>query len=389
MNIGIISIVKVNNYGAELQAYALQKKLSDIGFNAEIIDYLFYKHKNYIHTMTSHPFVQLGFKRKLKEKIYPVIEKICSLSYREAKIIREEKFESFHRRNTRFSSIQYTSIDLLYNTKMNYDVFIVGSDQVWNPYTNTSLMPYFLTFAPNDKKKLSYASSFGVSSIPDHAKKTYRECLNNLDYISVREKQGCQIVKELTGRDAYHVLDPTLLLDKREWQGVAVLPSQKKPYILLYVLIKSPYITHLAKFLSVEFDMNLVRICKNAIIEDRDNSIVNIIDAGPSEFIGWLLNASFILTNSFHGTAFSVNFNKPFYTILPKHKPNNSRLQDFLSSLKLDDRLLLEGAVFPEKSKPILDFMEANQLLNMQKIQSINYLLQAINGTIQQETSSV
>jgi len=295
--------------------------------------------------------------------------------------MRDVKFEQFHREYTRLSSQTYRSINELCIAELDYDVFVVGSDQVWNPYTNASLKPYFLTFAPSDKRKVSYASSFGVSSIPSDAQAAYRECLNNLDKISVREEQGVKLVRELAGRDACHVVDPTLLMEEQDWRKVAVSPSCNKPYLLLYVITASPYITQLANKMAVDLNLEVVRICKNAAREDRDSTIVNIIDAGPAEFVGLFLDASFVLTNSFHGAAFSVNFCKPFYAVLPKHKPNNSRQQGLLTSLHLEDRLIKEGDPYPEKERYFPDFTEADSLLKAKRVQSIQFLLDALNGS--------
>jgi hypothetical protein len=380
VKVGIITILRIKNYGAELQAYALQQKLNDAGFDAEIIDYLFYKHKDHVSTRMSRGFVRVGVAKQIKELLFPIVEQIKSFPYRTAKKRRDEKFDVFHQTHTQFSKDRYCSMDDLYNAKLDYDVYVVGSDQVWNPNCNTSLEPYFLTFAPNSKRKLSYASSFGVSSVPVEAQEKYRDCLNNIECISVREKQGVNIVKQLTGRDARHVLDPTLLLEKKQWEKIAHYPELKKPYVLLYVLTDSQYTTQLAKEMASKLGYDIVRICKNAAREDKDASIHNVIDAGPSEFLGWFLNSSFVLTNSFHGTAFSVNFNRPFYSVLRANKDNNSRQQDFLDSLKLKGRILEKGNAFPLKEDYLVDYNEANRLLDEQRDKSITYLLNAIKG---------
>lgn len=379
IKIGIVTIVKVNNYGAELQAFALQNKINNLGFSAEIIDFLYYKHDKFIFTHMAKPFVKLGFKRQVKEIVNPIFYKIKSLPFIKSKRVRNEKFSQFHKKNTRFSYVTYHSIDELYKGEFGYDIFMVGSDQVWNPYTNVSLKPYFLTFVKDGHKKISYASSFGVSSIPAEAQVNYRECLNNLDQISVREADGVKLVKELTGRDATHVLDPTLLLDRVEWEKVAIKPNKSKPYLLLYVLTDSPYATKLGKRVAEDLGLDLVRICKEATRQDKDDSIQNIIDAGPAEFVGLFLKASFVITNSFHGTAFSVNFSKPFYTVLPTNKQNNSRQVGLLSSLKLEDRLVTEGDGLPEKASHLIDFSESSRLMEAERKHSIDWLVKAVS----------
>ena len=380
MKIAIITISKVNNYGAELQSFALQNVLVALGYRAEILDYPYYKNDKFKYTKMARPFVTIGLKRQVKELINPLLYKLKSLPHRKAKLSRDRKFAEFHQKNTRFSNITFLTIDELYKSELDYDVFMVGSDQVWNPYTNVSLKPYFLTFAPARKRKVSYAASFGVSTIPMAAHEIYRECLNNLDFLSVREEQGVKLVKELTGRDACHVLDPTLLMNDQDWRKVSTPCERTKPYILLYVLTHSPYITELAKKMAADLGWDLVRICKNAAVEDKDGSITNIIDAGPAEYVGLFLNASFVLTNSFHGTAFSVNFSKPFYTILPEHKPNNSRQEGLLGSLDLGDRIIKEGDNFPDGTEYFPDFTQASSLLQKKREQSLKYLQEAIGG---------
>ncbi len=375
--IGIITIVKVNNYGAELQAFALQKKLQDLGCDAEIIDYLFYKHKKHIRTAGAKPWISIGFKNQLKEILYPFFYSIKTALYRSSKQKREKKFDEFHAANTKFSRT-FRSMDELYKAKLDYDVFVTGSDQVWNPSSNTNLDPYFLTFAPKDKKRISYASSFGVSEVPPATIPFYKERLQQFSAISVRESQAVDLVKRISGKPALHVLDPTLLLAKNEWNRIAKNPDIQKSYILLYILSPSDYATRLAESVSKQTGWKIVRICKEATREDKNKTIQNIIDAGPSEFVGWFLNASFVITNSFHGTAFAINFSKPFYTVAPTHKTNNSRQQSLLDLLGLEKRLLKQTNRFPNANNLQLNFTNVNVFLNKEREKSIDYLINAI-----------
>lgn len=378
--IGIMTIHKVNNYGAELQAFALQEKLNRLGFSAEIIDYLYYKHREYRYSRKARPFVRLGLNRRVKECLAPLLSWVKALPHGAALKRREAAFARFHQRYTRYSPITYRSIEQLHESGMAYDLYMVGSDQVWNPFANVSLKPYFLDFAPAGKPRISYASSFGVSTIPVEARPIYRECLNGLDRIAVREKQGVGIVEELTGRKAHHVVDPTLLLHEDDWKAFACAVDVERPYLLLYVLTPSDYATKLARRIAESLKLKLVRICKGAAKQDAGDSIHNIVDAGPAEFVGLFLNAAFVITNSFHGTAFSVNFHKPFYTVLPKNKPNNSRQQGLLETLRLEDRLISEGAPFPAEGSSLIDYGEAEILLQQFRDESVKYLLDAVNG---------
>ena len=375
--IGIITILQVNNYGAELQAFALCHKLNQLGYDAEIINYLFYKNPGFKSTKGSQPFIKLDAKQKLKEALYPYFKKFKSIPYAKQKKIRDEKFSTFHSDNTRLTA-PINTYEKLYKANLNYDVYIVGSDQVWNPNTNTNIEPYFLTFADKSKLKLSYASSFGVSKIPTIYHEKYRDLIGNLDAIGVREKTGVSIVKDITDKNATWVLDPTLLLDKAEWAEFSIPSTIEEPFLLMYVLTDSAFITDLANKIAKEKNLRIVRICKNAFVEDKNPEIINIIDAGPKEYLGLFAKASFVLTTSFHGTCFSVNFNIPFYAVLKKHKLNNSRIVDLLKDLDIPERILYIDDTIPNTSGFDMDYHSVQEKLELKKTQSLNYLTEAL-----------
>lgn len=377
MKIGIITILKVNNYGAELQAYALQRVLNLLGYDAEIIDYLFYKNPQHKKTVRSRPNFHFGIKKILVERLYPIYTKIRMFLNSKNENVREQRFALFHKKNTRLSKT-YKTIDELFEAKMDYDIYMVGSDQVWNPGIYSSLDPYFLKFAPQNRKKIAYASSFGVSEIPSYACSYYREALKDFDAIGVRENNAVELVRHLSGKSAQWVLDPTLLLTKDNWNEIAVLPEEVKGvcdgYILLYELTPCPYILQLAHYFSKSLNLPIVRICKNASVEDRDRSIINITDAGPNEFIGLFAHAKLVITNSFHGTAFSINLERDFYTVTPLRKQNNSRQQSLLKLFQLESRLLVEGVKFPPVEHRHIDYIPVMQRLSEERKKSIRFL---------------
>lgn len=378
MKIGIITILKVNNYGAELQAYATQTILNKLGYNAEIIDYLFYKNKGFKKTKRSHPSIQFPLKKRILETIFPIFNKIKSLPYRKIISLREKKFNDFHLHNTLLSKT-YKSVDQLYKECQNYDVYMSGSDQIWNPYIYSSLDPYFLDFAPEGKRRIAYGSSFGVSSIPEYAKNYYKEHLLKYHAIGVREQNAVEIVHQLCGKKAQWVLDPTMLLDATDWMKVSATPDIALPekYILIYELTTCPYILKLAKYISNIKGMPIIRLCKSVVPEDKDTNITDITDAGPAEFISLFHGASYIVTNSFHGAAFSINFNKQFYVITPARKTNNSRQRSILKLFNIENRLLEENSPLPE----IIDisYQNVNNILFSEREKSIKFLTEAIN----------
>lgn len=374
MKIGIITILKVNNYGAELQAYATQAALKKCGYDAEIIDYLFYKHSHHKATHDSRPLFKFSIKKWLSEKFYPIITSIKEFGSKTT-IKRKERFSSFHTKHTALSQT-FQSINELYASCPDYDVYMVGSDQVWNPGIFSSLKPYFLDFAPNGKRRVAYASSFGVSSLPGNVQAVYKKYLEKFDAIGVRESNGKAIVEGL-GLTAEHVLDPTLLLDRFDWEKVSTpYPNLPLHYVAVYELTPSPYVRSCAYKVAKDLGCSVVRICKSASMEDKN--AINVMDAGPSEFLHIIMNAQAVITNSFHGTAFSVNFNTPFLTIVPKRKDNNSRLISLLGQLDLTDRIIYEGDPCPEDIS--MDFARANQLLSDERKKSFRFLERAING---------
>ncbi|UCS93980.1 polysaccharide pyruvyl transferase family protein [Echinicola marina] len=378
MKVGIITILNVNNYGAELQAFALQKKMISWGHHAEIINYLYYKNPRHIRTARSKPFVRLSAVQKFKEKLFPVVANLKAIPYWNSKKSRDRKFSAFHHENTRMS-MEYQSMDDLYRNKTwDYDVFVTGSDQVWNPNSGSNIEPYFLTFAPKKAKKIAYASSFGVDSIPSEYHGVYKDYLNEFDKLAVREESGVELIKKIASRDVNWVLDPTFLLNKTEWAKLAANPNIEGSYLLIYALTDSDYIKELAKNIATKRGMKIVRLCKNASKEDNDPSIINIIDAGPKEFLGLFLNASFVLTTSFHGVCFSLNFNIPFYSILKKEKTNNSRQLNLLAYLGLSNRVLFVNDDVPEEVETGINFNVVNEKLKEKIESSENYLSQSL-----------
>ena len=377
--VGIITILKTNNYGAELQAYATQAILNKLGFKAEIIDYLFYKNQCHKRSRKSLPVFKFGLKKKLVEWAYPLVMSLKALRSRKQSGVRTHRFDKFHEENTALSTV-YRSMDELYAAKLDYDVYMVGSDQVWNPGVYSSLLPYMLTFAPEGKKRIAYASSFGVSQIDKSQEWFYKKYLPQFSAIGVREKNAVVLVDKISGCKSTWVLDPTLLLTKEDWLKVAKHSYDiPKDYILLYELTPCPYILELAKFFREKNGMDIVRICKNASVEDRESDILNIIDAGPAEFIELFVNAGMVITNSFHGTAFSINFGKDFYTIAPARKHNNSRQKSILELFGLEERLISENTPFEALSIKEINYPNVKKRLDEEREKSLCFLTNAID----------
>lgn len=375
--IGIITIVKANNYGAELQSYALQQKLNMLGYDAEIIDYLFYKNPLFRKTQKAKPVFKFSLKKQIKEFAFIKLQNLKNIFFRKNVKLRNKKFDLFHKENTRFSETFFT-IDKLYDTELHYDVYISGSDQIWNPNLYSSLEPYFLTFAPKDAKKISYASSFGISHLPNQYIEKYKRWLEGYKAISVRENTGVKIIEQL-GLKSEWVLDPTLLLTKGEWTKIEKPINVPDKYILVYELINSKFLEIFAAHMSNMMGYKVVRICKDVFTPKNKNNFINIMDAGPAEFVYLFNHADYIITNSFHGSAFSINFNKNFYVVLPKHKDNNSRQISLLELFKLQNRIIYEDSDINSINISDIEYNCVNKKLNEQRELSINFILNSIN----------
>jgi hypothetical protein len=375
---GIITILNVNNYGAELQAFALHQKLKLMGYENEIINYLYYKNPDYKKELASNPLIKTSGKNKLKDLALKWIDKYSAIKYPQIAKVRKQRFDDFHAKHTAVSKT-YQSYSELYSATHAYENFIVGSDQVWNPNNGTNIAPYFLTFAPQSANKISYASSFGLGSIQEIYYPAYKKWLNNLTHISTREADGVQIIKEVTKKEATHVVDPTLLLSKAQWEDILVPYHGIEPYILFFVFKKNAFAENLAYEIQKKTGHKIIRVCKNEMPVENDDRILNIRDFGPAEFLGLYQKASFVITTSFHGSIFSLIFEKPFYTITPASKNNNSRQESLMDMVNLQDRLIKEGSKVNLDDMNNIDFKKVKQKLDDQINNSIKYIKESLN----------
>jgi len=313
--IGIVSLYGNNNYGNKLQAYALQEYCKKLGYEVGVI-------KN-------------GTPRSANNKIMKVLKRIVQL-IRILFPIKEYKNDNFKEfeKNLNTTRRCYYSYDKNIFLKKSYDYFIVGSDQVWNPYFGLKNNFTFLEFA-KDKPNIAFSASFGVDSIPDDMKERYVNGLKELDYISVREDIGKKMVENFTNRNDVEVLvDPTMLLTQKEWCNVAKRPNNLKDdkYILSYFLgEQSIDRRNQIKEMASKNGWKVINIL------DKNDAFA---DCGPAEFVYLEQHAELICTDSFHACVFGILMNTPFiiFNREDKEEPMNSRIDTLLSKFKLEDR---------------------------------------------------
>lgn len=331
--VGIITIHNSPNYGASLQSYALYKYIEQAGYDCEVIDLHRPCYDDFVPSKKYVPYRESKLK-KLKQVLKKIIRRKDKFYSERAKI----KFDAF---NTQIKmSKPYCGIDELYANPPRYDIYISGSDQLWNPAQPYCLEPYFLTFAPRGSKKLAYATSIGITELADKEKSDFRNWLSSYDAISVRERQAKILLESFIGREVKQVLDPTFLLDIDYWKSLAVYPDLKQPYFLLFTLSYQPVILEYALRLSREAGIRLISL--GQLQPDAKNGEYKTVkDAGPKEFIGYLANADMVITDSFHGTVFSIIMgSKNFYTYIAPGNKRGSRITDLLTLFGLKSHLL-------------------------------------------------
>jgi hypothetical protein len=337
LKVGIITIQKSSNYGACLQCYALYKYIESLGYDCEIIDLHRpgVKHQEYRSSKRFSPS-RYSIKKSIIERLKKWCGKDIEQKYPRS-AIRMDKIHDFNNR-LKYSR-PYEGPDDLYANPPEYDIYISGSDQLWNPTMNYCLEPYFLTFAPKGSKKISFATSIGVSNLLEREKQSYREWLSDYTAISVREKTAQTLLASFVDNHVEQVLDPSFLLSKDEWLDISIPPKISKPYILLFTLEYSENLLEYAKELKEESDLELVYLCWRQPTDSFGNYIVER-EAGIEEFLGYIRGASLVITNSFHGTAFSLILETNNFIVYVGKSKRSSRIVDMLAKFSLSDHII-------------------------------------------------
>ena len=330
MKAGLVTFYHLHHYGALLQAVATQRALASLGWDCETIDY-FVNQDNRILKPPTSPGRAAGDAHSALH--YPALRR------------RWERFERFSRTFLKLTARRYGSWEELREAELPYDLLVSGSDQIWNPviFPDRRFDPVFFgTFSP--LRKIAYAPSFGVAHLPEGMEEELKGYLEGFSHLSVREARGREILREAAGRTAEVVLDPTLLLTAEEWSALAAERTVRGEYILCYCISRSgalePYLRRLAE----ETGLPVIQLCGTR--RKLHPKAKLIFDAGPAEFLSLFRNAAYVCTNSFHGTVFSVQFQRPFFTAVAPaelQEPERSRTFSLLSRLGLTDRVVGKG----------------------------------------------
>lgn len=351
--IGILTFHFCDNYGAVLQCYALKTAINNFsGCQAEVI--------NFNPNWKPGWFTENDLQAKQIERLN---------SYKEFT-------KSYLNIN---DNIIY---DMSKEDPKKYDYYIVGSDQIWNPTFNFFNTTYFLDFLRDEAVKISYAASIGISTEDKRLDpELFMKYIPNFDFISIREQTHEAFIKQFTNKKVNTVLDPTLLIDKEKYEIITskINKTPKNKYIFLYFLkhdSTSPLVLSFVNMLSRKYNLKVIHNFIDLPTNIFKNESESYYFKGPEDFLWYIKNAELVITNSFHGTIFSIIYQKPFYTYIVKNL--SSRIYNLLGSLGLEDRII-SGYKNLEDINLKIDYSKVHKNLLPYKNKSIQFLNEALD----------
>ncbi len=361
MRIKTITCHDVYNSGASLQAYALMRYLEELGNEVEIIDYKpDYLNNHYKLGIIANPKYEKNLMLKM---IYLTLK----FPGRVLALRKKIKYDHFRDNYLKVTKKRYISNSELKNNPPEADIFICGSDQIWNSKFNNGKDPaFYLDFAPQGKIKASYAASFATDRIEESVRDITKERINKLDYIGVREISALNILEDLGIDNGIQVMDPVFLLSKETWLNMAYEVDKKQKYIFVYDFDGNELIKEIALKVAKKKSLKIYTVFKS----DYSDKVIK--GMGPIDFISYIKNAEFVISNSFHGTAFSIIFEKQFIVVNRKEEIN-TRMRDLLTILKIENRLINENYNFDLINKNI-DYTVVNRAIKLKVKSSKEYL---------------
>lgn len=361
--IGLMTMHNVCNMGAVLQAYALQRTINLRGGECEIIDYV--------------PNLRKGY-RKFFPKDQGISKMKRTLSWIKwlpQRVKWQKPYKEFVDKHLILGTEIFYENKKIYSYPFHYDVYVTGSDQVWNSASTDGLSAYYFLDFVRGRKKVSYAASISNKELNTEEREQINHYLKDFSAISVREYQAVELLGEVCEKEIELVLDPTFLLTLQQWNQLAVesnIEIQER-YLLIYMLGDVPEIMKLAKQIAEQKKLKIVKFGWDFVcLRDVD---YNISFGKPQDFVTLFKNAEYVITNSFHGTAFSINFNKNFLSI-PSSK-NNPRFISILELMGLKDRLYGKNNEIIKYLENI-DYSKVNLKLNFWREKSLKFIDQNI-----------
>ena len=337
MEIRIITIHSIHNFGSVLQAYALQKFLLNSGYSVEVIDY----RPTYLDQGRKKWRTYLG--RLLNLRSY---------------FKRKKKFNDFIGNNIKTTPKCFFHFNELYQLDRSSIVFIAGGDQLWNDYHFSGQDESFkLTFV-NKGTKMAFGTSMGRDNYSKPEIDNLINKVKDFKFIGLREKSSVQFLIESKYKNIKHVVDPVLLLDIKEYENILIEPKLSKKYVVVYLVKKSKLLDQIIKYIRDNFDYEIVHIC--GFVKKCDNDHFEK-HSGPQEILGYIKNAEMIISGSYHATLFSIYFNKQFVSLLP-HENTNARIIELLKMIGLFHRIIRHTDDLSKISQ-IINYATANSII--------------------------
>jgi hypothetical protein len=363
MKVGILTFPNSTSYGASLQMYALYKKVNELGHDAEVINYFNSFMKAEKHCINNSG---LAFKDAVKRSVKRALHSRL-----------KQAFLDFEKNKVRlYPRKPVSEKPALFDIGKRYDAVICGSDQVWNPEITDRDLSYFLDFCGTGTRRISYAPSFGIDKFSDDFSDLIRSDIGKFDALSVRENSGREYIKKEFGIDATIVCDPTMLLSAEDWSEIEeYCPLVKDDYILYYTIRRSDVLMNYCRELSKKTGLKIVIVGGNFIkkLKNKDRNVKYATDISPAQWLYLVHNAKYVVTNSFHGTAFSIIFKRDFYIELSSL--TNSRLANITNKFSLSDRIVCHSNCLHPTS---CNYEKAENTLSELSSDSIEFLKKAL-----------
>lgn len=369
MKISIITRHAISNYGSILQTYATQKAINKIGHDSEIINYIREEEKGINIAKTFSKTSKLANKNIITKLIYIILQ-FPNL------YLMDSRFSKYRNKYLKQTPVEYHSNKQLKENLPEADVYCTGSDQVWGNIGTAIYDPaYFLEFVPQGKKCITYAASFGKDKIEEHLIEKLPELTKKYSKLLIREDTGVDILQKYTNKkNIEQVLDPTLLLTKEEWNELGEkIKLKENSYILVYQLHHNKFFDEYLKKVSKLTKLPIIRINPSFYFKFKFGKFEYL--PTPGQFITYFKNAKYVITDSFHGTVFSIIYNKKFVDILPNK--TSTRIESILKLVGLEKRIIknLDEVSWLDDR---IDYKEINIKLASERKKSIELLRRAI-----------
>lgn len=363
MKVGIMTFPNSVSYGATLQMIALQNTVQRMGHEVEVINY----HNAY---MKAEKHTHKGSQRSLKARVQ---RRISLWMHRRL----YAEFRDFEARYARlYPHRPFTDKQKLVALGQRYDAAICGSDQVWYPHITDGDLSYFLDFCGENTRRIAYAPSFGAEEFSEEYYRQIAPELMQFSALSAREEPGKKLVERLTGRETTVVADPTFLMERADWEKMEKShPAATGDYVLYFVVKRSDSLMRQCEAFAKQHGLKMVIVGGNPVNarRNKDPLVEYAIDIGPQQWLHLVHHAKYVFTNSFHGTAFSVIYQRNLFVQYPSH--NGSRLRQVMERLGLSHRVVEDNAQLTQEP---VDYTQAQLAFSKMQEESLAYLNNAL-----------